>query len=176
MKRFMLYKIYYSTETGKDVLVYLGRTTQPLNARLRGHFFKKPMQRSIDINKVSKIEFAEFSTMADMYLYEIYLINLLKPCLNVDDCAKDQLTFTLPWVDFKEYNCELMDKWRKQINDKDYSLSIKKSKMAELEESKALLRKQRRQNLISEDEFWDKYDEILKEINVLTDEKNNFIW
>lgn len=44
-----LYKIYYD-----DVLVYLGRTKQPLQTRLRGHFFKKPMHRVIDIQQVSR--------------------------------------------------------------------------------------------------------------------------
>ena len=79
-----LYKIYY--ENGTDnVLVYLGRTNQKLKNRLRCHFFKKPIVRVLDLKQVSKIEYAEFYTEADMFLYEIYYINKFKPPLNVDD-------------------------------------------------------------------------------------------
>ncbi len=41
-KKFILYKIY--DDKG---IIYLGRTKQKLQDRLRGHFFKKPMQREI---------------------------------------------------------------------------------------------------------------------------------
>ena len=81
-KTFILYKIYYGEE-----LVYLGRTTQLLQDRIRNHLFKRPMLKKIDINKVSKIEYAEFKTRADLYLYEIYYINLYKPIFNKDDKA-----------------------------------------------------------------------------------------
>ena len=84
---FILYRIWYG-----DVLVYLGRTKQPLQSRIHGHLFKKPMQRSISINLVTKIEYAEFLSEADMNLYEIYFINLWKPPLNIDDKCKDELT------------------------------------------------------------------------------------
>ena len=39
---YILYRIYYG-----DDLVYLGRTKQPLQSRIRGHLFKKPMHRLI---------------------------------------------------------------------------------------------------------------------------------
>lgn len=111
MKGFILYKIYY-----KDLLVYIGRTKQDLQQRLRGHFFAKPMQRKIDIFKVTQIEYAEFETEADMYLYEVYYINKYHPPLNVDDRAKDKLTVTLPLVMWREFNCKLMDKWKSEIS------------------------------------------------------------
>lgn len=37
---FILYRIWYG-----DSLVYLGRTKQPLQSRIHGHLFKKPMHR-----------------------------------------------------------------------------------------------------------------------------------
>lgn len=52
-KGFILYRIWYG-----DHLAYLGRTKQPLRARIRGHMFNKPMHRSIDIHNVTKIEYA----------------------------------------------------------------------------------------------------------------------
>jgi hypothetical protein len=109
-----LYKIYYG-----DSLVYLGRTNQPLKRRLHGHFFKAPMHRAININLVTKVEYAFFKTEADMFLYEIYYINLYHPPLNCDDKSQDELTVFLPEVIFKPFECNLMDKWREQIRKSD---------------------------------------------------------
>ena len=107
---FTLYKIYYGEE-----LAYLGRTRQPLTRRLYGHFFKAKLQKSLDLFKVSRIESAQFATCADMYLYEIYYINKLRPLLNRDDLAPDALTITLPEVAFAPFTCELMDKWKVEV-------------------------------------------------------------
>lgn len=111
----LLYKIYYKGLSGGDTLVYIGRTRQALNTRLRGHFLKKPMHRLINIFQVSKIEYAAFNTVADMYLYEIYFINKEKPALNRDDKADDALTVELPPVEWKQHDCHLMDKWKKEL-------------------------------------------------------------
>lgn len=105
----ILYKIYY------DELVYIGRTKQKLQDRLRGHFFGKPLHQKIAIKQVTKIEYAQCKTVADMYLYEIYYINTLYPLLNIDDRASDELTIQLPDLDFEPFDCHLMDKWKKQM-------------------------------------------------------------
>ena len=47
---FIVYRIWYDSH-----IVYVGRTKQPLQSRIRGHLFNKPMHRTIDINHVSKI-------------------------------------------------------------------------------------------------------------------------
>ena len=73
------------------------------------------MHRSISINLVTKIEYAEFSTEADMNLYEIYFINLWKPPLNIDDKCKDNLTVSLPDVEWKTFTTHLWDKWKNEI-------------------------------------------------------------
>ena len=111
MKKYILYKFFY----GNDV-VYFGRTAQPLQNRIRGHVFGKPMHRIIDINQVTKIEYTELPTEADMFLYEIYYINKLKPCLNLDDRAYDDLTVALPELKFSLFETKLWDKWKKEIN------------------------------------------------------------
>lgn len=113
-KCFTLYKIYY--ESG---IVYLGRTKQDLKARLRGHFFKKRLHRAINIRLVTRIEYAELKSEADMFLYEIYYINKLKPALNVDDKSRDNLTINLPEIEFKEFKCNLMGKWTIDIDSKE---------------------------------------------------------
>lgn len=109
-KGFILYRIYYG-----DVLVYLGRTKQPLQARIHGHMFQKPMHRAIDINNVTKIEYTKLSTEADMNLYEIYFINLWKPPLNIDDKAKDNLTISLPELEWEEFIPVHWEEWKQQL-------------------------------------------------------------
>lgn len=99
---FTLYQIYYG-----DDLVYIGRTMQPLQDRIRNHVFGRPMHRKIDMFLVSRIEFATFKTQADMYLYEIYLINKYKPPLNCDDKATDDLTVSLPEPEWALFQTEL---------------------------------------------------------------------
>lgn len=109
---FILYRIWY----GK-VLAYLGRTKQPLQARIRGHMFAKPMHRAIDIHNVTRIEYTELSTEADMNLYEIYLINLWKPPLNVDDKAKDDLMISLPMLTWQQFTPSNWDSWKMQLKE-----------------------------------------------------------
>ncbi|HWR18040.1 MAG TPA: hypothetical protein VN608_00320, partial [Clostridia bacterium] len=116
------YKIYYG-----DTLAYLGRTRQPLKRRLHGHFFKKKLHKAIDIFAVTRIEYAEFATCADMYLYEIYYINILHPILNRDDAAPDELTVVLPEVAFTEFECNLMEKWKAEVLIKKEQIRQKRS-------------------------------------------------
>lgn len=109
LKKYIIYKIFYN-----GFCAYLGRTKQPINNRLRGHFFSKPMHKTIDIRLVTKIEIAECNSEADMFLYEIYYINKFKPPLNRDDKAVDSLTISIPELEFKEYQTLLINKWLKQ--------------------------------------------------------------
>lgn len=156
-KTHTLYKIYYG-----DTLVYLGRTNQPLQTRLRGHFFKKPMHRTIDINQVTRIEYTEFYTEADMFLYEIYLINLLKPPLNVDDRAQDNLTIALPEKMFKEFECSLMDKWKSELKAQENEYQKLKDEYYSIPEKMSILRMQRKTKDITEEEFQKQYDKLVE--------------
>ena len=45
--KYTIYKIFYDSPTG-EFIAYLGRTKQPINARLNGHFFQKPFHKLID--------------------------------------------------------------------------------------------------------------------------------
>lgn len=113
-KGFILYRIWYG-----EHLAYLGRTKQPLQARIRGHMFNKPMHRAIDIHNVTKIEYTMLKTEADMNLYEIYFINLWHPPLNVDDKAKDDLTIVLPDLQWKEFVPAKWEEWKVQLKSED---------------------------------------------------------
>ena len=123
MDNFYLYRFYY-----KNLIVYIGRTKQKLQNRIRGHLFTKPMHRAIDVSQVSKIEYCVLPTQADMFLYEIYFINKYKPILNVDDKANDNLTVTLEepeWFEFN-INTKLFKGYRKLRNERAIQESNKK--------------------------------------------------
>lgn len=146
---FILYRFFYG-----DTLIYLGRTKQPLQNRIRGHLFQKPMHRSICIEQVTKIEYAEFLTEADMNLYEIYYINLWKPPLNVDDKCWDNLTVQLPAVDWKEYTTPLWDKWKVEIEKKDSSYIMRKQEKAAAIELERVMRRKWHVGEITEEEYY----------------------
>lgn len=136
MKKHILYKIYYG-----DQCVYLGRTNQPIADRLRGHFFQRPMHKTIDITKVTRIETCELTTEADMFLYEIYYINLLKPIFNKDDKSNSQLTIFMPDICFEEYKPPRMEKWIKQVTDAEEKYKQAKQNEREEKERKRHMRK-----------------------------------
>ena len=146
---FTLYRIYYG-----EHIVYLGRTMQPLQNRIRGHLFKKPMHREICIDQVSKIEYATFQTQADMYLYEIYFINLWRPPLNKDDKASDELTVSLPEVEWKLFTTPLWDKWKREIEEKDTAAANQRKAEIEALEKKQELRRKWHAGEITEDEYY----------------------
>ena len=154
----ILYKIYYGFG-----LVYLGRTKQPLQDRIRGHLFQKPMHRNIDINLVTKIEYAEFPTEADMYLYEIYFINKLKPPLNVDDRARDEITVTLPNVEFKEFVIQLWEKWTEELNNRMTERERDTNKWRAFNQEISVLRANHKAGHIGREEFEEKKDALASE-------------
>lgn len=125
------------------------------------------MLKKIDINKVSKIECAEFKTRADMYLYEIYYINLYKPIFNKDDKAKDKLTIHLPDVSFYEWTTPLWDKWKEEINLATQKYEELKTKIKVFEEKqrkrKAEILKLHKKGVINSDEYWEESNKIRQE-------------
>ena len=155
---YVLYRIYYG-----EHIVYLGRTMQPLQNRIRGHLFKKPMHRAIYIEQVSKIEYATFQSEADMYLYEIYFINLWKPALNRDDKAYDELTVALPEVEWTQFQTSLWGKWRKEIAQKDEEIEEGIARKKAAFEKDRVMRQKRRDGEITDEEYWEFWE---REINV----------
>lgn len=154
---FTLYRIFYG-----EHIVYLGRTMQPLQNRIRGHLFKKPMHREIAIDMVSKIEYANFWTQADMYLYEIYFINLWKPALNKDDKATDRLTVSLPEVEWKLFETHLWDKWKAEIHRKEAEEDALRKAKAEAQRRKRELRQKWRSGVISEAEYYALVEDVFR--------------
>lgn len=148
IKGFILYRIYYGEQ-----LMYLGRTKQPLQNRIRGHLFRKPMHRTLYIDLVSRIEYAEFQTEADMNLYEIYFINLWKPPFNIDDKCTDSLTVSLPEVEWKKFETPLWGKWKAEIDKQDDKYTMRKQEQAAKEAAMRIMRQKRHNGEITEEEY-----------------------
>ena len=165
IKGFLVYRIWYGSN-----LVYIGRTKQPLQNRIRGHLFQKLMHRTISIELVTKIEYAEFETEADMNLYEIYFILKEHPPLNVDDKARDYPTVSLPPVEWKEFTTPLWEKWRDELQIKATQKDKLRMRYRQIPEEMRIVRSMRRTGEINEDEYWDRHEALNKELDQISKE------
>ena len=164
---FLVYRVWYG-----DTLVYVGRTKQPLQDRIRGHLFQRPMHRTIDIAQVTKIEYAEFKTEADMNLYEIYFILKEHPPLNVDDKAKDFPTVELPPVEWKEFSTMLWDKWTDELERKASERERLLRRYHQIPEDIRVVRSKYRTGEIDIDE----YERMRRNLERELDSLSNAIW
>lgn len=167
-KKFLLYRVYYLNK-----IAYIGRTSQPLQTRLHGHLFKAPMMRTFNIDLISKIEFAELTSEADMFLYEIYYINKWKPALNVDDKAHDELSIILPELTWQEFATPLMAKWKEQLAERDAEQKKHKNEKEDLRKKRSQLRKDFKVGKITEDEYYDALEQLEMQIQ---ENEENCIW
>ena len=154
-RQHIVYRIYYGEE-----LVYIGRTSQPLQNRIRTHIMGIPMVRKLEIDKISKIEYINLKTEADMFLYEIYFINLWHPKLNRDDKAKDELTVSLPDVEWKEFSTKLWENWKQKVKDQTTEAQLRKETRAQLMSKRQEMRDKWKSGEISEEEYYEFIDEF----------------
>lgn len=159
---FLLYRVFYG-----EHIVYIGRTKQPLQNRIRGHLFSKPMHRTIDINQVTKIEYAALQTEADMNLYEIYYILTEHPPLNVDDKTRDFPTVSLPSLTWSEFRTPLWEKWREAIRKQGLEFDGLIHRHRILFEELRVIRSALNTGQIGEDEYWERRDQINNELAVI---------
>lgn len=160
---FILYRFFYRGAGGKDTIVYIGRTKQPLQTRIRGHLFAKPMHRSISIEQVTRIEFARLPTEADMNMYEIYYILKEKPLLNVDDKTNDSLTVSLPELAWTEFRPPLWEKWRKELREIEDERGRLRRRVYDIPQEVRVLRSQWKMGKITEAEYWAEKDALMDE-------------
>lgn len=163
MSKHIVYRIYYG-----DQIVYVGRTNQPLQTRIRGHLFAKPMHRILSIDLISKVEFHEFDSEADMNLYEIYYILLLHPVFNVDDKTKDYPTVRLPEVEFTTATFKKWEEWKELIHKKEADGETKSIRRRELIENLHIIRSLWHTDEISEEEYYARKDAMNAEIDQLS--------
>ena len=116
--------------------------------------FKKPMHRTIFIDQVTKIEYAEFQSEADMNVYEVYYINLYKPSLNCDDKAEDNLHIQLPDVEWKEFTTHLWDKWKSELQQSDDEYRLRQQEKSALLELRRVMRRKFASGEISENDYF----------------------
>lgn len=155
---FLVYRVWYG-----DALVYVGRTKQPLQDRIRGHLFQRPMHRTIAIEQVTKIEYAELPTEADMNLYEIYYILKEHPPLNVDDKTRDYPTVSLPELEWREFKTPLWEKWKAAIFEQNEKQENMAKRYRTIFEDLRVLRSSYRMGEIGEEEYWRQHDELAEE-------------
>lgn len=74
-----MYYVYKFLDNCGDI-IYIGRT-KDLEQRMTTHFSNGHLPQNC-YNSVSKVYYTEFDNYADMCMYEIYLINTLKPKFN----------------------------------------------------------------------------------------------
>lgn len=117
MKQNILYKIYMGRKC-----VYIDATTVDLTATLRMHFFGK--EDTLDLERVSKIEYTTLPSFADCLVYKAYYTNLIKPLYNKSDKARDEIsnTIVLPDLNFIEYNNPIIEKWKEMLKNEQLSL------------------------------------------------------
>ena len=117
MRQNILYRIYMGRRC-----VYIGATTGDLTATLRTHFFGK--ENTLELERVSKIEYTTLPSFADCLVYKTYLVNLNKPLYNKSDKARDEISenISLPILVFIEYNNPIIDKWKEMLKNEQLSL------------------------------------------------------
>ena len=139
---FILYRIFYRGARGKDTIVYIGRTKQPLQTRIRGH---------------------QLPTEADMNLYEIYYILKEKPPLNVDDKTRDKLTVALPELTWTEFRPPLWEKWRKELKEIEDERGKLRRRSLDIPQEVRVLRSRWKMGEITEEEYWAQKDALMEE-------------
>ena len=102
--------------------VYVDETVNDLTATLRTHFFSK--ESPIELERVSKIEYAILPSQADCLVYKTYFINSLKPIYNNSLRARDKISenITLPELHFIEYQNPLLEKWKNLLKTEQLTL------------------------------------------------------
>lgn len=160
-----LYRIYYGNE-----IVYIGRTSQELPQRLRGHFFNKPTMRKIDLSQTTLVEAVELPTRADMYVYEVFYINKLKPLLNCDDKAKDALTIELPELHWQTVELPLKEKWLKLLNERGILRTENLKLREQLSEKEHAIKNQIRTKQLDEEIGYGLLDDIRERIKDISRE------
>lgn len=117
MRQNIIYKVYMGHKC-----VYVGVTNSDLTATLRVHFFGK--ENILDIERVSKIEYATLPSFADCLVYKTYYINFIKPLYNKSDKARDELSehISLPDLNFIEYNNPIIYKWKEMLKNEQVKL------------------------------------------------------
>ena len=111
-------------------------------------------------------------SQADMNLYEIYFILKWHPPLNVDDKTRDFPTVDLPPVEWREFSTKLWDKWVDELQRKATDREKALRRYHQIPEEIRVLRSANKTGELSDEEFWDRKEALVKELDGL----NQAIW
>lgn len=94
-----IYRLY---DENKNI-IYVGKTINEVKYRIRTHFTNQKNYKTIKQlwkYKVSYFDYVKIKNKAELCIYEVYLINKIKPKYNFKDKGKGKVGFTLPKLNF----------------------------------------------------------------------------
>jgi len=98
----MGYYLYRFNDIDKNI-IYIGRTNS-IDSRLKQHFSENGHLPKECYEEVFSIDYAEVDTKNEMYLYEIYLIDLIKPKWNTANIYNEpSMDLRLPDLNWKRF-------------------------------------------------------------------------
>ena len=83
--------------------------------------------------------------------------------LNVDDKARDDLSVTLPELEWKEFTTPLWEGWRQEIAKQDSRIDYLRKRYAEIPQEISILRSLRKTGEITEYEFEEQFSALKEE-------------
>lgn len=98
-----------------------------------------------------------------MNLYEIYYILKEKPPLNVDDKTRDELTVSLPELEWAEFRTPLWEKWMRELRKIEDERGKMKRRSIDIPQEMRVLRSRWKMGEITEDEYWAQKDALMEE-------------
>ena len=103
MSVYTIYRYVYNNET-----IYVGKTKRNLKLRISEH---SKEEKFLPYLEKCKIEYFDAGNRQSMDIYEKYLINEMSPILNVADKDGINLSFVLPYMEWKPYEAYAYEKW-----------------------------------------------------------------
>jgi integrase len=128
-----IYRLY---DKNKKIL-YVGKTINNINSRIRSHFTNHKGYKRLNQLWRHKIKYFDYTIVeneAELGIYEIYLINKLKPEYNLKDKWKGSINFRLPKLQFEDMETAesvagTYRKNKKIMENKYYELKRKKEEI-----------------------------------------------
>jgi integrase len=128
-----IYRLY---DKNKKIL-YVGKTINNINSRIRSHFTNHKGYKRLNQLWRRKIKYFDYTIVeneAELGIYEIYLINKLKPEYNLKDKWKGSINFRLPKLQFEDMETAesvagTYRKNKKIMENKYYELKRKKEEI-----------------------------------------------
>ncbi|MGM9988307.1 MAG: GIY-YIG nuclease family protein [Bacillaceae bacterium] len=127
----------------EDEVIYVGRTSQGVEKRIKEHFSSQGHLDPVCYKDVQKVDYCSFQTIAETKIYELYLINLYKPKYNTAD--KEHKTLKLK-INVSKLKWEDYDFTTKEEKEKDDNEKLIQRLREELKKEKEKRRSAENEN------------------------------